>query len=300
MPKKTGKKAKAAIKKSQKAFSGKAPAKGTDKKAQAKKVEPAPKKEEVVEEGEEDRDDEDEEEEEKAADAEVEAKPRKTKANRFEEAQAQEEPEEKEPKGVVYLGHIPHGFFEPQMLKYFSQFGRVTRMRLSRSKKTGGSKGYAYIEFKDESVAKIVAQTMNKYLLFEKTLVCEYIPKEKRHPKLFKGCRTVVQDKRKERRATEQQMVNDRPTVEVNGRSMPQVTSLQVKRRRSGDLKLKAVLEQLEVDYDISASLGGADDEEVADAPAKKKGGKASPVMAAAEVATAVTKKKKMKKKGGR
>jgi len=298
MPKKTGKKAKAAIKKSRKAFSGKAPAKGKDKKAQAKKVEPAPKKEEVDEEGEEDRDDEDEEEEETAADAEVEPKPRKTKANRFEEAQ--EEPEDKEPKGVVYLGHIPHGFFEPQMLKYFSQFGKVTRMRLSRSKKTGGSKGYAFIEFKDESVAKIVAQTMNKYLLFEKTLVCEYIPKEKRHPKLFTGCRTVVQDKRKARREQEQQMMNDRPTVEVNGKSVPQRTSLQVKRRRDGDLKLKAVLEQLEVDYDISASLGGADDEEVAVAPAKKKAGKASPVMAAAEVATVPTKKKKLKKKGGR
>ena len=37
--------------------------------------------------------------------------------------------------GVVYLGHIPHGFFEQEMRTYFSQFGNVNRLKLSRSKK---------------------------------------------------------------------------------------------------------------------------------------------------------------------
>jgi len=34
---------------------------------------------------------------------------------------------------VVYLGHIPYGFFERQMTEYFAQFGEVTRLRISRS-----------------------------------------------------------------------------------------------------------------------------------------------------------------------
>lgn len=38
---------------------------------------------------------------------------------------------------VVYLGHIPHGFFEDQMTGFLSQFGEVMHLRLSRSKKTG-------------------------------------------------------------------------------------------------------------------------------------------------------------------
>lgn len=38
---------------------------------------------------------------------------------------------------VIYLGHIPHGFYEKQMQGFFSQFGEVSRLRLSRSKKTG-------------------------------------------------------------------------------------------------------------------------------------------------------------------
>ena len=36
---------------------------------------------------------------------------------------------------MVYVGHIPHGFYEEEMKKYFSQFGTVKRLKLSRSKK---------------------------------------------------------------------------------------------------------------------------------------------------------------------
>ena len=40
---------------------------------------------------------------------------------------------------VLYIGHVPHGFYEDQMRAYFGQFGDVTRLRLSRNKKTGRS-----------------------------------------------------------------------------------------------------------------------------------------------------------------
>jgi hypothetical protein len=35
----------------------------------------------------------------------------------------------------VYLGHLPHGFYEKQIEKYMSQFGRVKAVKVSRSKK---------------------------------------------------------------------------------------------------------------------------------------------------------------------
>lgn len=38
-------------------------------------------------------------------------------------------------KGVIYVGHIPHGFFEQEMRGFFSQFGTVTRLRVARSRK---------------------------------------------------------------------------------------------------------------------------------------------------------------------
>jgi nucleolar protein 15 len=50
-----------------------------------------------------------------------------------------EQPEEKKPKasderGVVYLGHVPHGFYENEMKLYFSQFGEVTNINIPKSK----------------------------------------------------------------------------------------------------------------------------------------------------------------------
>ena len=38
-------------------------------------------------------------------------------------------------KGFVYVGHIPRGFYEKQMKGYFSQFGKINKLRLSRSKR---------------------------------------------------------------------------------------------------------------------------------------------------------------------
>ncbi|XP_033733213.1 MKI67 FHA domain-interacting nucleolar phosphoprotein-like [Pecten maximus] len=98
----------------------------------------------------------------------------------------------KAPRGVIYLGHIPRGFYEPQMKSFFQQFGSVTRLKLSRSKKTGHSKGYAFVEFLYEDVAKIVAETMNNYLMFERLLKCEFIPSERVHQDTFKGARKRV------------------------------------------------------------------------------------------------------------
>lgn len=89
--------------------------------------------------------------------------------------------------GVIYVGHLPRGLFEPQLKSYFEQFGKVQRLRLSRSKKTGGSKGYAFVEFDCDEVAKIVAETMNNYLMGERLIKCHVVPPEKVHEKLFVG-----------------------------------------------------------------------------------------------------------------
>ncbi|KAF8632227.1 hypothetical protein AX15_001983 [Amanita polypyramis BW_CC] len=92
-----------------------------------------------------------------------------------------------EDQGVIYIGRLPHGFFEDQLRGYFSQFGEVTRLRLSRNKKTGKSKHYAFLEFDSLSVAKIVAETMDNYLIMGHLLQCKIIPKDKVHPQLWVG-----------------------------------------------------------------------------------------------------------------
>ncbi|XP_038602839.1 MKI67 FHA domain-interacting nucleolar phosphoprotein [Tachyglossus aculeatus] len=89
--------------------------------------------------------------------------------------------------GVIYLGHIPRELSETQLKDYFTQFGTVTNLKLSRSKKTGNSKGYGFVEFESEDVAQIVAETMNNYLFCERLLKCHVVPREKIHKELFKG-----------------------------------------------------------------------------------------------------------------
>lgn len=92
-----------------------------------------------------------------------------------------------EKPGVVYIGRIPHGFFENEMKSYFSQFGNILKLRLSRNKKTGASKHYAWIQFESATVADIVAKTMDNYLMFGHILKVKLVPDEQVPEDLFKG-----------------------------------------------------------------------------------------------------------------
>ena len=55
------------------------------------------------------------------------------------------------------------------------------------SLQTGNSKGYGFVEFESEDVAKIAAETMNNYLFGERLLKCHFIPPEKIHEELFES-----------------------------------------------------------------------------------------------------------------
>ena len=119
-----------------------------------------------------------------------------------------------ETPGVIYLGHIPHGFYEAQMKGFFSQFGEVSKLRLSRNKKTGNSRHYAFIEFADRHVAAVVAETMDNYLLCNKLLVCKVVDAEKLHEKVWVGAnkkfqtvpwRSIARNKHNAPRTAEQQ-----------------------------------------------------------------------------------------------
>jgi len=87
---------------------------------------------------------------------------------------------------VIYVGHLPKGFYEEPLRLYFSQFGRVRNVRVSRNKDQK-PRGYAYLEFRDPAIARIAAETMNGYLMWNKILSChvvEHVP-----PHLFwRGC----------------------------------------------------------------------------------------------------------------
>lgn len=89
--------------------------------------------------------------------------------------------------GVVYIGRVPHGFYEHEMREYFKQFGTILKLRLSRNRKTGASKHFAFVQFESATVADIVAKTMDNYLLFGHILKVKVIPDEQVPTDVFKG-----------------------------------------------------------------------------------------------------------------
>jgi nucleolar protein 15 len=91
------------------------------------------------------------------------------------------------PSNIIYIGHIPHGFYEKQMKEFFSQFGQVLNLRLSRNKKTGKSKHYAFLQFVSSEVAEIVAEAMNGYHFFGQKLDVKVLKKCDVHSDIFKG-----------------------------------------------------------------------------------------------------------------
>ncbi|KAG9160870.1 hypothetical protein Leryth_008685 [Lithospermum erythrorhizon] len=93
----------------------------------------------------------------------------------------------KDKSTVLYIGRIPHGFYEKEMEGFFQQFGKIRRLRISRNRKTGKSKHFGFIEFESAEVAKVVAECMHNYLLFEHLLQVQLVPPERVHPNLWKG-----------------------------------------------------------------------------------------------------------------
>ncbi|KAH7431762.1 hypothetical protein KP509_08G065300 [Ceratopteris richardii] len=73
------------------------------------------------------------------------------------------------------------------MRGFFGQFGTIKRLRVSRNKKTGKSKHYAFIQFESPEVAEIVTDSMNNYLLYEHLLQVKLVPLDRIHPRIWVG-----------------------------------------------------------------------------------------------------------------
>lgn len=144
--------------------------------------------------------------------------------------------------GVLYLGHIPHGFYEDQMRGFFSQFGNVKRLRLARNRKTGRSKHFAFIEFEHEEVARIVAKAMHGYLMFSKVLVCQLLPPEQVHPDTFKHAVRAGASKANSLKRERKQHDKERTVEEKATREKRVVKREGTKRRK---------LEALGIDYEF-------------------------------------------------
>ena len=152
------------------------------------------------------------------------------------------EQDKQSPSNVIYLGRIPHGFYEDQMMGFFQQFGDVSRVRLARNRKTGQSKHYAFIEFDDIEVAAIVAKTMHKYRLFDHVLQCHVLTNDQIHPEMFKGANKPFHPK--DWAAIAQEQHNQPRSKEKALKNLEKLVQKENKKRKK--------LEELGIEYEFS------------------------------------------------
>ena len=150
-------------------------------------------------------------------------------------------------EGVVYVGRIPHGFYEHEMRAYFSQFGNINRLRLSRNKTTGASRHYAFIEFVSNEVAKIVEETMNNYLLFGHILKVKSVDPNRLHPNIWKGAN------RRFKKVPWPQMEGRKLAMPMSREQWEKRVEGEQKRRKDKADKMK------EIGYEFDAPLKGVD-----------------------------------------
>ena len=77
----------------------------------------------------------------------------------------------------MYVGRIPYAFEEEQQFQYFSQFGKVLNVRLSKNPKTGKNRGHGWVLWDDYDVGQQVAEYMDGYYMYGKTLHVNMVPK---------------------------------------------------------------------------------------------------------------------------
>ncbi|CAH0380671.1 unnamed protein product [Bemisia tabaci] len=144
-------------------------------------------------------------------------------------------------RGLCYISHIPHGFFEEEIKLYFSQFGKVTHVYIPKNRE-GKMKGYGYVEFEVDKVAQIAAESMNNYLMFKRLLKVKYIRnggKKWRYLKNKENSRPIALRNR------------DQFVKEQNKTKSPSEETRLVKKQRRSLRRLHADLSKLGIDFEF-------------------------------------------------
>jgi nucleolar protein 15 len=142
---------------------------------------------------------------------------------------------------VIYVGHLPSELEENDLKKFLGQFGKLEKLRVSRSMKTGNPKGYAFAQFVQPSVAKIVAETLSGYFLGNRRLVCHMLPNPHEHL-FFNSARALAKKEIKIKVAKQQRERN----LTSSGKMKDITTKLIVREK-----KKRAKLEAMGIEYDF-------------------------------------------------
>lgn len=152
---------------------------------------------------------------------------------------------------VLYIGHLPNEFEERDLKNFLQQFGKLVNLRISRSVKSGNSRGYAFCRFTDAETSSVVAETLNGYFIGSRRLVCQVVPNP--HQGMFYDTDKIIARREIRKKAAEQQRQKDLSNVS----KLKEITSRLVSRER----KKRAKLEALGIDYNFPGYAAQHDEE---------------------------------------
>jgi len=75
---------------------------------------------------------------------------------------------------VVFIGNIPYGVSEEQIMDIFGRAGQVVNFRLVYDKETGQPKGFGFLEYTDTDAAASAVRNLNESDLNGRTLRVDY------------------------------------------------------------------------------------------------------------------------------
>lgn len=81
---------------------------------------------------------------------------------------------------VVYVSRLPYGFDDEAGRTFFKQFGDIKGVCFPRSVKSGRSKGYMFVLFADQDVAKVAASAIDGYYAFGKTISAKVLDRSQK------------------------------------------------------------------------------------------------------------------------
>ena len=75
---------------------------------------------------------------------------------------------------VVFIGNIPYGVSEEQIMEIFGRVGSVVSFRLVHDKETGKPKGFGFLEYTDVDAAASAVRNLNSFQLQGRELKVDY------------------------------------------------------------------------------------------------------------------------------
>ena len=102
----------------------------------------------------------------------------------------------KNKQAVLKVGGLPSEFSEKEIRAFFSQFGTIRKLRLSRSTRTARSRCFAFVQMELPEVAVIAAEATNNYFIGGKPISVVVMNPEAVMSSTFKGFNKKFVDRR--------------------------------------------------------------------------------------------------------